>query len=77
MCAKWLQSCPTLRDPMDCSPAGSFVPGILQARILEQVGISSSRRFFPTPGLNPHLLHHLHWQAVSLPLGPPRSSYPI
>jgi len=29
------QSCPTLSDPMDCSPPGSSVPGILQARVLE------------------------------------------
>ena len=36
------QSCPTLRDPMYCSPPGSPVPGILQARILEWVAISSS-----------------------------------
>ena len=40
--AKSLQSCPTLCDPIDCSPSGSPVPGILQARILEQVAISSS-----------------------------------
>ena len=35
MYAKMLQSCPTLRDPMDCIPPGSSVHGILQARILE------------------------------------------
>ena len=29
------QSCPTLRDPMDCSPPGSSIRGILQARVLE------------------------------------------
>ena len=33
--AKMLQSCPTLRDPIDGSPPGSAVPGILQARTLE------------------------------------------
>ena len=33
--AKSLQSCPTLRDPMDCSPPGSSVHGIFQARVLE------------------------------------------
>ena len=33
--AKSLQSCPTLCDPMDCSPPGSSVPGMLQARVLE------------------------------------------
>ena len=40
--AKLLQSCPTLCDPIDGSPPGSAVPGILQARILEWVAISSS-----------------------------------
>ena len=37
------QSCPTLCDPMDCSPPGSSVHGILQARILEWVAIPFSR----------------------------------
>ena len=37
------QSCPTLCDPMDCSPTGSFVHGILQTTILEWVAISFSR----------------------------------
>ena len=40
--AKSLQSCPTLCDPIDGSPAGSPVPGILQARTLEWVDISFS-----------------------------------
>ena len=40
--AKSLQSCPALCDPIDCSPPGSAVPGILQARILEWVAISFS-----------------------------------
>ena len=40
--AKSLQSCPTLCDPVDGSPPGSPVPGILQARTLEWVVISSS-----------------------------------
>ena len=40
--AKSLQSCLTLRDPVDGSPPGSSVPGILQARILEWVAISFS-----------------------------------
>ena len=38
--AESLQSCPTLCDPMDGSPPGSAVPGILQARTLEWVAIS-------------------------------------
>ena len=41
------QSCPTLCDPMDCSLPGSSVRGILQARILEWVAISFSRRSSP------------------------------
>ena len=40
--AKSRQSCPTLCDPIDSSPAGLSVPGILQARILEWVAISFS-----------------------------------
>ena len=40
--AKSLQSCPTLCDPIDGSPPGSAVPGILQARTLEWVVISFS-----------------------------------
>ena len=40
--AKSLQSCPTLWDPIDSSPPGSSVPGILQARILERVAIAFS-----------------------------------
>ena len=37
VCAELLQSCPTLSDPVDCSPPGSSVHGILQARTLEWV----------------------------------------
>ena len=40
--AKLLQSCPTLGNPIDSSPPGSPIPGILQARILEWVAISFS-----------------------------------
>ena len=40
--AKSLQPCPTLCDPIDSSPPGSPVPGILQARTLEWVAISFS-----------------------------------
>ena len=48
--AKSLQSCPILCNPIDGSPPGSPVPGILQARILEWVAISFS---------NAYLLAHL------------------
>ena len=57
------KSCLTLCNPMDCSPPGSSVHGIFQARILECVAIFFPRRIFPTQGLN---LHLLHWQADSL-----------
>ena len=40
--AKSLQSCPTLCDPIDGSPSGSPIPGILQARVQEWVAISFS-----------------------------------
>ena len=62
LCAKSLQSGPTLCDPMDCSLPGSSVHGILQARILEWVALPFSRGS-SCQGSNPHLLHLLHWQA--------------
>ena len=52
MCAKVLQSCPTLCNPVDCSPPGSSIHGILQERVLEWAAISSSRDL-PEPGIKP------------------------
>ena len=49
--AKLLQSCPTLCDPIDGSPPGSSVPGILQARTLEWVAISFSSACMPAKSL--------------------------
>ena len=43
------QSCPILCDPMDCSPPGSSVHGLLQARILEWVALPFCRGIFPKP----------------------------
>ena len=66
MLPKLLQSCLTLCEPLDCSPPGSSVHGILQrvgCHVLLQ-GI------FPTQRSNPCLLCLLHWQAGSLPLAP-------
>ena len=63
------QLCPTLCNPMDCSPPGSSVHGILQARILEWVAMPFS--IFPTQGSNLCLLHLLPWQVGSLLLPPP------
>ena len=42
-CAQLFQLCPTLCDPIDCSPPGSSVHGLFQARISEWVAISFSR----------------------------------
>ena len=50
------QSCPTFCDPIDCSPPGSSVHGILQARILEWVAMPSSRGSSPPQGSNLCLL---------------------
>ena len=59
------QLCPTLCDPMDCSPPGSSVHGIFQARILEWGAISSSRGSSqPTQGSNPHLSCLLHCRRI-------------
>ena len=50
MYAKSLQLCPALCDPMDCSPPGSSIHGLLQTRILEWVAIPSCRDL-PNPGM--------------------------
>ena len=47
--AKSLQSCPTLCDPIDGSPLGFSVPGILQARVLECVAIAFSNKIWLAP----------------------------
>ena len=46
------ESCPNLCNPMDCSPPGSSVHGIFQARILKWVAISPSRDH-PNSGIDP------------------------
>ena len=56
-CAKLLQSCPTLCYPVYCSPAGSSVHGILQARILELVSLSQMQDSIPPE-------KSLSWQPV-------------
>ena len=64
------QSCPTLSDPMDCSPPGSSVHGIFQARVLEWGAIAFSLEALwegPIPGLLP-------WQLSFLDLQPNHSS---
>ena len=66
MRAKSLQLCPTLCDPMDCSPPGSSVHGILQARILEWVAMPSSKGS-SQPG---HCTCHLSVSCISIFLIP-------
>ena len=56
VCVLAAQSCPTLCNPMDCSPPGSSVRGILQARILEWAAMPSSRGPSHT-GMEQGLLH--------------------
>ena len=65
-CLIHTQSFPILCDLMDCSQPGSSVHGILQARILEWVAISSSRRIFPTQWWNPRRLLLFYWPVDSL-----------
>ena len=59
VCVLVTQSCLTLCDPMDCSPPGFSVHGILQERILEWVAMPSSGDL-PNPGIKSHLLSLLH-----------------
>ena len=64
---------------MDCSPPGSSVRGIFQARILEWVAISSFRDL-PNPWIKPVSCRLLHWEADSLPLhhlGSPVTAIPV
>ena len=68
MCA---QSCLPLCIPRDCSPPGSSVLRLLQARILEWVAMSSSRGSSEPRESDPCLWHLLYWQVNSLPLAPP------
>ena len=71
--AKSLQSCPTLQDPMDCSPPDSFVYGILQARIPSPGGLPCPPPGdLPNPGIGPMSPVSPAWQAGSLPLAPTR-----
>ena len=63
VCAKLLQLCLTLCNPLDPSPSGSTIYGILQARILEWVAIPSSKGSSRPRDLNLQLLRLLHWQA--------------
>ena len=69
-CAKLLQLCPTLCDPMDHGLPGSSVRGILQQEYWSGLPCPPPG-IFPTQGSNPCLLRLLHWPTGSLPLAPP------
>ena len=66
--AKSLQSCPTLYDPIDGSPPGSPVPGILQARILEWVA-------FPSPTQESEVAQSCLTLSDPMDCSPPGSSF--
>ena len=77
VCPKLLQLCPTLWDPMACSSPDSSVHGILQARILEWVVMTSSRRS-SWPRHQTCILCFLYWQVGSIllvALGKPTIEY--
>ena len=67
--AKLFQLCLTICDPMECSPSGSSVHGVFQARIPEWVAMPSSRGS-SQPRDETLSLSLLHWQVSSLPLPP-------
>ena len=56
-----IQLCPTLSDPMDCSPPGSSIHGIFQARVLEWGAIAFSASRTNTQKRCP--FHHRDWNA--------------
>ena len=67
MYAKLLQLCPTVCDPMDGSPPGSFVHGNSPSKNTGAGCHALLQGIFSTQGSNPHLLCLLHWQVGSLP----------
>ena len=70
-CAKLIQSCPTLCDYMDCRLPGSLSMGFFRQEYWSGLPCPPPGDL-PNPGIKPCLLHLLHWQMGSLPLGPPR-----
>ena len=71
VCAKPLQSCPALCDPLDCSLPGSSVHGIFQAGILERITMPSSRGSSRPRDQTCVSSVYLNRQAEFLPLAPP------
>ena len=77
MHAKSLQSCLTLCSPMDGSPPGSSVHGILPGKNTGAGCHAPLQGTFLTQRSNLSLLYLLHWQAGSLPLAPPERRAPF
>ena len=69
--AKSLQSCPTLCNPMDCSPARVPCPWHSPGKNTGAGCQALLQGIFPTQGSNPHLFCLLHWQVGSSLLAPP------
>ena len=75
---KLLQSCPALCDPVDCSPPDSSIHGDIPGKNTGVSCYAHLQGIFPTLGLNPCLLHLLHWQVGFSPLVPPtKPHFPI
>ena len=71
MCAKLLHLCPTLCNPMDCSPPGSSVHGFSEQEYFSELPCPPPGDL-PNPWTEPlSLMSNLHWQAGSLPLASP------
>ena len=70
MHAKSLQLCPTLYDPMVCSPQAPLSMGLSRREYWSGLPCPLPGNL-PDWGLNPHLSCLLHWQAGPLPLAPP------
>ena len=66
------QSCPTLRDSMDCSPPGSSVHGIFQARVLKwgatAFSVGMSRRYIICPKIKRHRYWACYWYSILVPI---------
>ena len=74
-CCLVAKSCPTLCDPMDCSPSGSSVHGISQAKMLEGVAISFLRGS-SCPRDQTHISCIGSWTLITEPLGKLESGRP-
>ena len=75
LCAKSLQSCPTLCNPMDCSLWGSSECEESPGKSIAMSCLCPPPGNLSNPGIEPVLLCLQHWQADSLPIVPPGKPY--